>query len=373
MSESSASYVFFVGDDDFLVERDARTRWATESADASDEMSKEIIEGTAIRVDDVTEIVSRFAEAVETIPLFGGKKYVWLRNVNWLSDNVLGASKKTEDAVERLADIAKLLDRNAVFAMVSVIKPDKRRTVAKKFFKCGEMNTVGDGKIQESLYASLDATAHSLGVKLGPDATRVLMEKVNNHSRMAHVELEKLACYVGTNGTINSETVRMLVPEFGEVDFFEAGPVYFFFSGDLRKTLDSLHSYFFNHNKSARELLVAMQKRVSLLIQIRVLLDAGDVRQKSRGEISQGAISIAEEKYAAMFGGISEKSHLNLFSQNTWYVGTKVAPTLSLPGMTLRRLIDWKLDFLDAFEQLISRPNEEEAVMCELVTRCLGY
>lgn len=369
MENDAAGYILFVGDDDFLVNREARARWEKESAEAFDDMSKDVIEGTALGVDDIAEIVDKFIESLRTLPLFGGKKYVWLRNVNWLSEGRLVDSEKTANAVKRLAEEAATLDGNAVCTLISVIKPDKRRTVTKQLLKCGELNAVAGGGDPEELFIGLENEARKLGVKIDDDALRLLVDKVNRHTRMSYVELGKLACYVGQGGTIDAGTVLSLVPVFGEGDFFE--PVELFFTGDLEKTLAALRSYFFN-NDSARPLLSAMQKRNSLLIQLRALLDAGDVRLNFRGEIPKGEISAAGERYGQMFGGNNEKSGYNLFSQNAWYVGAKIAGTLKNRAVTLKRLIDWQLDFLKAFEALIARPREDEAVMCELVSRCLS-
>ena len=369
MAEDGNGFILFAGDDDFLVGRAARARWEKESAEAFDDMSKDVLEGTALGVDDIAEIVDRFVESVRTLPMFGGRKYVWLRNVNWLADGRLVESDKTAAAVERLAEEAARTDRGAVFAMISVVKPDKRRSATKRLFKLGELNLVAGGSDPEDLFPALEAEARRLGVKIDDDALRVLVEKVNRHTRMCCVELEKLACYVGEGGTIDVATVRELVPVFGEGDFFE--PVEMFFSGDLAKTLASLRAYFFN-NDSARPLLSAMQKRNSLLIQLRALTDSGAARLNFRGEIPKGDILAAAERYGQLFGGNDEKSSYNLFSQNAWYVGAKVAGTLRDPRVTLRRLIDWQLDFLRAFEELVARPREDEAVMRELVSRCLS-
>lgn len=369
MGNSNVGFVFFVGDDDFLVNREARARWEKESAEAFDDMSKDIVEGTALGVDDTAKIVDRFLESVRTLPLFGGKKYVWLRNVNWLSEGRLSGSEKTAKAVERLIQEAASLDGNSVFAMISIIKPDGRRSATKQLLKCGELNSVAGGKDPEAIFVALEAEARKLGVKIDDEALHLLADKVNFHTRMCHVELEKLACYVGEGGTIDAETVLSLVPVFGEGNFFEA--VELFFSGNLEKTLTSLRTYFFN-NDSARPLLSAMQNRNSLLIQLRTLIDSGEARLNARGEISKGDILAAAERYGAMFGGNDGKSAYNLFSQNAWYVGAKVAGTLKNKSVTLKRLIDWQLDFLNAFELLIARPREDEAVMRELVSRCLS-
>ena len=41
-------------------------------------------------------------------------------------------------------------------------------------------------------------------------------------------------------------------------------------------------------------------------------------------------------------------------------------------SVTLKRLIDRQLEFVRAFEALIARPGEDEAVMRELAVRCLS-
>lgn len=387
---SSPHFILVVGDDDFLVDREARTRFEALSANADDEMSREIIDGTATKVAEVESVMAAFLAATRTVSLFGGKKYVWFRNLNWLADGVIrvkttdsgdvpakkgrgkAAAKKDilEDSVDKIAEEFASSDPDSLCAVISVVKPDKRRTHSKKLLKVGELVPVASMNDSEELAFMLEKAARELGVSVDEDAARLLVGKVNGHMRMTFSELEKLACYVGKGGNIDARTVMELVPVFGSGDFFE--PVEFFFAGDLEGTLASLKRFFFN-NSSARPLLSALQNRNRLLIQLRALVDSGDAALSFRGGISKGAIESAAARYGHLFGGNDEKSSLNLFSQNAWYVGEKVAgTTLKNKAVTLKRLIDWQLDFVRAFEALISRPGEDESVMRELAARCLG-
>ena len=77
----------------------------------------------------------------------------------------------------------------------------------------------------------------------------------------------------------------------------------------------------------------------------------------------------AQGVYAKHFGGDAEKSAYNLFTQNQWYVG-KLVGSGKLPG--LRRLIDNQQEFIRAFEEIIRRPNEQEAVLRDMAVRCLA-
>lgn len=384
-------FILVVGDDDFLVDREARARFEKLSADAADEMSREIIDGTATKAAEVESVMSAFLAATRTVSLFGGKKYVWLRNLNWLADGVIrvkpsagddvpakkgrgksAAAKKDvlEDSVDKIADEFASGDPASLCVVISVVRPDKRRTPSKKLLKIGEVVSVASMSDSEEMAFAVEKAARELGVSIDEDAVRLLLGKVNGHMRMTFSELEKLACCAGAGGTIDAETVMRLVPVFGAGDFFE--PVEYFFAGDLAGTLDSLRRFFFN-NSSARPLLSALQNRNRLLIQLRALVDAGDASLNFRGGISKSAIESAGARYGRLFRGNDEKSSLNLFSQNAWYVGEKVAgATLKNKSVTLKRLIDWQLDFLRAFEELIARPGEDEAVMRELAARCLG-
>ena len=52
-----------------------------------------------------------------------------------------------------------------------------------------------------------------------------------------------------------------------------------------------------------------------------------------------------------------------------WYLG-KLAGSSKLPP--LRRLIDNQQEFIAAFEEIISRPHEQEEVLREMTVRCLA-
>lgn len=387
-----AHFILVVGDDDFLVDREARSRFEKLSAGTADEMSREIIDGTATKVAEVESVMAAFLAATRTVSLFGEKKYVWLRNVNWFADGVIrikaatdaadvpakkgrgakAATKKDilEDSADKIAEEFSASDPEALCVVISLVRPDKRRTPVKKLLKVGEIVPVASMNDSEEILAVVENAARELGVQIDEDAARLLVGKVNGHMRMTFTELEKLACHVGPGGTIDEATVSALVPVFGAGDFFE--PSEYFFAGDLAGTLASLRRFFFN-NSSARPLLAAMQNRNRLLIQLRALIDSGDATLNFRGGISKSAIESAGTRYGRFFGGNAEKSSLNLFSQNAWYVGEKLAgTTLRDKRITLRRLIDRQLEFVRAFEELVARPGEDEAVMRELAARCLS-
>jgi DNA polymerase-3 subunit delta len=202
-------------------------------------------------------------------------------------------------------------------------------------------------------------------VTLAPDALELLLAKVGANSRLLVEEVRKLASYTGDGGIVEEKQVEELTPNFAEGDFFEAAEA--FCSGDLRWALAALHRHFFAGG-DARPVLTALQNRNRLLIQVRTLLDAGEVRLGPRG-LDKAGFERAAAAYGPHFAGAGEKSSFNLFTQNLWYLG-KLTANAKLPP--LRRLIDNQQEFIAAFEELVRRPGEPEEVLREMVVRCLA-
>jgi DNA polymerase-3 subunit delta len=134
----------------------------------------------------------------------------------------------------------------------------------------------------------------------------------------------------------------------------------------LTQTLAALRRHFFAGG-DARPVLAALQNRNRILIQVRALADAGDARVGPRGV---DGLPKAAEAYGSLFGDAAgEKSSFNVFTQNPWYVG-KLAGAARLP--TLRRLIDNQRAFIDAFEEIIRRPDAQSDVLRDMAVRCLA-
>ena len=208
------------------------------------------------------------------------------------------------------------------------------------------------------------AEAKSVGATFAPDAVRLLLAKIGPNTRLLVAEVHKLSNTVAEGERIEESHVAELTPNVAEGDFFEAAEA--FFSGDLKWTLAALERQFFAEPNATRPILAALQNRNRILLQVRALLEAGQVRLGPRG---LDGLPKAGVTHAARFTGASEKSSFNLFTQNPWYVG-KLAAGAKLP--TLRRLIDNQQEFIAAFEEIIRRPHEQEEVLREMAVRCLA-
>lgn len=210
------------------------------------------------------------------------------------------------------------------------------------------------------------AEAKELGAAFGPGALDLLLARVGTSTRLLIEETRKLATYVADRGAgarIEEGDVAELTPNVAEGDFFEAADA--FGRGDLKATLAALERHFFTGGE-ARGVIAALQNRNRLLLQVRALVDSGEVKVGPRG---LDGMPRATAAHGAKYAGASEKNAYNIFTQNPWYLG-KLASTGALPP--LRRLIDNQLAFVEAFEEIVRRPDDEEAILRDMAVRCLA-
>lgn len=367
------NFTFICGADDFLVGRLGRERHEKLVAEIPDEFSREVISGFANNVGEVEAAVNRFRDSVQTVSMFGGRRLVWLKDVNFLADTVTGRAESTLAAVADLQAILAAVNPDEVAVLVTAAPVDRRRSFPKWCEKQADFQLVGgDGESgAEALAGVVLAEARSLGVTLAPGAMELLLAKVGANARLLLEEIRKLATYVGGTGDggapgalrVDEAHVAELTPNVAEGDFFEAAEA--FFKGDLPWTLEALHRHFFAGG-DARPILAALQNRNRILLQVRALVDAGEVRVGPRG---LDGLAKAAATHGPRFIGVTEKSSFNLFTQNAWYVG-KLAGESRLPS--LRRLIDNQQEFIVGFEEIIRRPHDQEEVLRDMAVRCLS-
>ncbi|MGB0460543.1 MAG: DNA polymerase III subunit delta [Opitutales bacterium] len=358
---------FICGDDDYLVSEEGRAWFTAQTEGLADDLSKEVVDGRAANVSEVEDALQRFTSAVQTLSLFGDRKVVWLKDVNFMADSVTGRAQGTLDLLEVLKTTLEGLDPEAVGVLITAYPVDKRRSFYKWVSKMADFKAMDAGRDAAHMCAELVRTnCAKSGIEIEAGAVEVLVAKVNGNTRLLVEECRKLCTYVGDGGgPITEREVMELVPNFGEADFFEAADA--FFSLDLEWTLQALRRHFFTNN-DARGLLGSLQSRNRLLIQLRVLLDAGAIRLSSRG-LSKQDLEGAAKIYASHFGDVEEKSNLNVFSQNPFYLGRMAGTVGKAP---LKRWIDFQLAFAEAFEAIIQRPKEQEEVCRELAVKCLS-
>lgn len=351
------------GKDEYIVDRDARAFFERAKAAAGADAETEIISGAMIRVEDARNVERQFVDSVKTLSMFGSRRVLWLRNLNWLGESV---QAKSEDTKESLAEVLKAASEASeeVSVIISATPYDGRRgelkalkDVAQEFVihAAAKVSPFSNDDPQADLQVSLAVERlKALGAKYERGVPEAIVDRVGASTRLVLVECEKLATYVGPGGTIREADVLLVVPPFGEGDFFE--PVEALAARDVKWALESLDRYFFNES-SCRPLLAALQNRLRLLIQIRALADSGDFRLSESG-LPKGQFETASGRHGPTFGSAA-KSSANLFSQNAWYISNKVAPGAA--RFTLAELVDLQLACGECFDAS-NRGQDEPAV-----------
>jgi DNA polymerase-3 subunit delta len=359
-----AFYAIVAGKDEYLVNRDAQAFYTREVKSAGADGDAETLSGIISRVDEAMVIEQQFIEAVRTISMFGGKKIVWLRNLNWLMDSPQGRSDEVKASLSRLLKAA-AESGDHVSIIISATPYDGRRkelveykSTANEFIlhnpaakKPWEKTTEHDRMLMEMAAKILTEK----GVKFSRGVPEVIVSLVGQSTRVVLAEAEKLAIYAGAGGTIKENDVMLLVPAFGEGEFFE--PIEALFVRDVEWTTAALDRYFF-HQSSARPLLAGLLNRIRLLIQIRSIADAGGFKVTTEG-LASGQFKAAAMRYGGALGS-GEKSSTNLFSQNDWYISNKVAPGAAY--FTLNELINLQLACGECFDGINSGQDEEVAI-----------
>lgn len=193
-----------------------------------DGFTHETIDGTADNSDAAFEICSTAVQALQTVPMFGGDKVVWLRNVNFLADSVTGRAQRTEEGVERLRACLEEGLPEGVKLIISALGVDKRRAFWKFLQKEAQVqafdriDTSREGW-QEEVARLVTDRAAELGLTFDREALEVFVLLAGEQSQQIGNELEKLDLYLGERRTISLEDVDLLVPLSRDAVVFEIG------------------------------------------------------------------------------------------------------------------------------------------------------
>jgi DNA polymerase-3 subunit delta len=356
-------YALVGADDEYLADRQAETWFNTLQADMGAET--EVIDARAQNVAEVESFINQFTQSAQNLSLFGDKKIVWLRQVNFLADNQTGRAEGTKKALEGLTSLLETFSDPNTYLLISGAPVDRRKAFPKFFDKQSRLLYLAATKQLDQLVALVNEACRNLEVEIDGEACEALIDRVAGNTRMMISELQKLATYLADKDPrrITYPLVNDMVSAFGETEFFELADA--FYNPDLDVALASVKKHFFAH-KDARPVLTNLQNRNRLLIQLRSLKEGQWIRLDQR-QLSAQDLARAQDAYAGHFVDAAKKSEFHPFGQNPWYLSRLAKIAQRIP---LRTLIDFQLRLLEAFSEIINHPNEQEQVIHNLVMDC---
>ena len=218
-----------VGSDDGLVREKALLLYNELTGGVDDGFTHETIDGIADNSESAHEICSTTVQALLTLPMFGGDKVVWLRNANFLADNVTGRSQRTEAGVENLrATLEKGIPDGVKFLMTAQ-GVDKRRSFWKFIEKAADVQVhdridTSRDDWQEQVASLVSKRARELNLRFHPDALALFVLLAGEQTQQIGNELEKLDLYLGEERReVTEDDVRVLVPLSRAAVVFEIG------------------------------------------------------------------------------------------------------------------------------------------------------
>ncbi len=218
-----------IGTDEGMVREKALELHNRLTQGVDDGFTHETIDGVADNSDSAFEICSSVVQALQTIPMFGGDKVVWLRNANFLGDNVTGRSQRTESGVEALRAVLEAGLPQGVRFLLSAMGVDKRRSFWKFIEKSAEVRVfdridTSRDDWQEQVAALVVERAAALGLSFENEALEIFIMLAGEQSQQIGNELEKLDLYLGPDRRcITGDDVNRLVPLSRAAVVFEIG------------------------------------------------------------------------------------------------------------------------------------------------------
>tara|TARA_B110000037_G_scaffold32324_1_gene38952 strand:+ start:15225 stop:16364 length:1140 start_codon:yes stop_codon:yes gene_type:complete len=218
-----------VGTDDGLVREEALALYNQLTGGNDDGFTHETIDGNADNSEGAFQLCSSAVQSLLTMPMFGGDKVVWLRNVNFLGDDVTGRAQRTEAGVEMLRSTMEKGLPDGIQFLLSADKVDKRRAFWKFLNKSASVQSFDKIDIsrdgwQDQVGQLVEGRATELGLDFERDAMELFIMLAGEQTKQIANELEKLDLYLGKERrTVTEEDVRKLVPLSRAAVIFETG------------------------------------------------------------------------------------------------------------------------------------------------------
>ena len=227
--EKAGNFFAVVGSDEGLVREKALLLYNQLTGGVDDGFTHETIDGIADNSESAFEICSSTVQALLTIPMFGGDKVVWLRNANFLADNVTGRSQRTEAGVESLRATLERGIPDGVKFLLTAQGVDKRRGFWKFIEKAADVQVhdridTSRDDWQDQVASLVAKRARELGLTFDRDAMALFVMLAGEQSQQIGNELEKLDLYLGAERReVTEDDVRVLVPLSRAAVVFEIG------------------------------------------------------------------------------------------------------------------------------------------------------
>ncbi len=355
-----------VGSDESEVKRVAAELAAELTPPEAGEFGLEIIDGCADNADQAATRIRSSIEALQTLPFFGGAKLVWLKNVNFLADSIIGRAASVQEALEELDDTIAAGLGNNVTLLISATEVDKRRSFYKSLGKRAELKVFdrldsSRSGWEEEATEIVRKRVAAQKLQFNADALELFVLLTGGDTRQIQNELEKIDIFLGSERKVTVEHVRDLVPLSRAGVIFELGNA--LAERDLERAL-KLVRRLLDQGESAIGILL-----VAVLPTIRNLLLAKDLMERYRLSRPQAPFQFisainrlpadATEHLPRKKDGAISGYALGIAAQNAH-------------RFERSRLLEGMDACLDANLRIVTSQLDHELILTEIVIRVIG-
>lgn len=385
-----------VGSDESEVKRAASELAAQLAPPDAGDFGVEVIDACADNIDQAVSRIRAAIEALQTLPFFGDRKLVWLKNANCLGDTVIGRSASVLGALEDLAATITSGLGPEMTLLISATETDKRRSFYKTLGKHAEIRVIdrldsSRAGWEEEATEIVRMRAKARELRFEEEALDLFVLLTGGDTRQIENELEKIDLFVGRSTgfqpvgkaavsparaaaqmaagptaetavpRITVEEVRTLVPLSRAGVIFELGNA--LAACDLQRAL-RLVRRLLDQGESAIGILL-----VAILPTIRNLLLAKDLMEQQRLSRPQAPFSFISALNRLPADATAHLPRKKDGSINGYALGIAA---MNAHRFTTKKLVAGMEACLAANLQIVSSQLDHELILTEIVVKLLA-
>lgn len=204
----------FIGEDEYCLERDARSLVDKLVPLDQQTLGLEIIASQARNADEAAAAVIRCIEAVRTPGFIAARKVVWLRGVNFLGRSVVALAKQVKEILGVLADVVTSGFPQGNFLVITADKVDRASALFKAISSAGEIHQQQELKPNQKEKAALYFVRELLqknGLQASQEIIMTIVNMVGADSRQLFQEVAKLAAYMHPRQKVGEDDVAAIM------------------------------------------------------------------------------------------------------------------------------------------------------------------
>jgi DNA polymerase III subunit delta len=363
---ASANIHAVVGSDEAEVKRVAAELATNLTPPDAGDFGLDVIDGAADNAEQAAARIRSTIEALQTLPFFGSKKVVWLKNANFLGDDPKARSAAVQSALEELSTLIDRGSGSGVRFLISATEVDKRRGFYKMLVKRAELQIFdrldsGRPGWEEEATEIVRRRAKKRKLQFDDDALDLFVLLTGGDTRQIENELEKIDIFLGKDRAVHVDVVREIVPLSRAGIIFEVSNA--LAMRDLELALTLVRRLLDQGESAIGILLAAIVPTIRNLLLAKDLMERHDLPRPHSPFQFISAINRlpakATEHLPRKKDGSINAYALGIAAQHAHHFETN-------------QLIDGMRACLNANVQLVTTQLDHELILTEVVVKLLG-